>query len=93
MSTLPTEVKLPDEAPRLSPIQFKLLFTPAERVAMDAAKGTDPVLKDFFSIVDDPRLTYVDLGLDSTKQAIQYLVDKQFINAVRAGQILSGTSV
>lgn len=90
MSTLPTEILPPAEAPRLSPVQFKLLFTPAERVAMDAAKVTDPVLKDFFSIVDDPRLTYVDLGLESTKQAVQYLAAKNLIASDRVAQILSG---
>ena len=90
MNKLPTEIPLPAEAPRLSPVQFKLLFTPTERVAIDAAKSTDPVLKDFFSIVDDPRLTYVDLGLESTKQAVQYLALKNLIAPERVEQILTG---
>ena len=90
MDKLPTEIPLPAEAPRPSPVQFKLLFTPTERVAMNAAKSTDPVLQDFFNIVDDPRLAYVDLGLESTKQAIQYLASKDLIAPERIDQILSG---
>lgn len=86
----PAPIPPAPEAPKVSPVQFKLLFAPGERVAMDAAKATDPILKDFFSIVDDPRLTFVDLGLQSTKDAVGYLVSKSLITAERAAEILAG---
>lgn len=75
---------------KVSPVQFKLLFAPAERVAIAVAKAADPVLQDFFSIVDDPRLTFVDLGLQSTKDAVAYLVGKKLITQARSVEILDG---
>lgn len=73
---------------RVSPVQFKLLFTVGERVAIKASE--DPIVKDFFEIVNDPRLTFVDLGLQSTQQALQYLEAKALIGAGRPAQILTG---
>ena len=55
----------------ITPIQFKLRFTPQERVAIYAS--TDPIIKDFISILDDPRLNEVNLFLQSTIDAVQYL--------------------
>lgn len=77
-------------APKVSPVQFKLLFTPLERVAMSEAKAVDAILQDFFSVVDDPRLTFVDLGLQSTKDAVAYLVSKDFLTQERGTEVLSG---
>lgn len=77
--------------PKVSPIEFRLLFTPAERVAINTAKTDDAVLTDFFSIVDDPRLTFVDLGLQSTQDAIAYLVAKELLTQERASEVLTGT--
>ena len=78
------------DAQKVSPVQFKLLFTPMERVAIKAERATDPVIDDFFDVVDDPRLTFVDLGLQSTKDAISYLVRKNMITKDRADEVLSG---
>lgn len=85
--TMPTQTS---PSVTVSPVQFKLLFTSEERVAMDAAKADDPVLRDFFSIVDDPRLTYVDLGLQSTKDAVGYLALKGILTPERATEALAG---
>lgn len=81
------------EAPKVSPVEFKLLFTSQERVAIKAARATDPVIDDFFEIVEDQRLTYVDLGLQSTKDAIGHLQSKGLLTAERADAILSGKIV
>ena len=78
------------DATQVSPVQFKLLFTPAERVAIQAARATDPVIEDFMAIVEDPRLTHVDLGLKSTREALAYLSAQGLITAERAQAILSG---
>lgn len=74
----------------VSPVEFKLLFTSAERIAIKAARENDAVVDDFFDIVDDPRLTYVDLGLQSTKDALAYLASKNLITIERREEILAG---
>lgn len=89
----PAPTPTPPEAPKVSPAEFKLLFTSVERVAIKAARATDPVIDDFFEIVEDQRLTYVDLGLQSTKDAIGYLQSKGLLTAERADAILSGKLV
>lgn len=76
--------------PQVSPVQFTLLFTSPERVAIKAARTTDLVIDDFFDIVEDPRLTFVDLGLQSTQDALSYLVSVGLLTAERREQILTG---
>ena len=91
--TAPEPAALPElvaEAPKVSPVQFKLLFSPQERVAIKAARATDPVIDDFFDIVEDTRLTFVDFGLQSTKDAIAYLASKNLLTEARAAEVLSG---
>lgn len=78
------------DAPKVSPVEFTLLFTSEERVAIKAARATDPVIADIYSIVDDPRLTHVDLGLQSTRDAIDYLIGKELVAPGRRDAILSG---
>lgn len=80
----------PMDAAQVSPVQFKLLFTPAERVAIQAARASDPVIEDFMAIVEDPRLTHVDLGLKSTREALAYLSAQGLITQERVQAILSG---
>lgn len=77
--------------PKVSPVEFKLLFTRAERVAIKAS--TDPVVLDFFSIVEDQRLTHVDLALQSTQDALSYLESKALIAVGRKAAILTGMLV
>lgn len=72
----------------VSPIEFKLLFTAPERVAIK--NSVDPVVQDFFSIIDDPRLTKVELGLQSTQDALQYLVSKNLITGARRLEVMAG---
>lgn len=74
--------------PKVSPVEFKLLFTAVERVAIKAS--TDPIVQDFFSIVEDPRLTFVDLALQSTQDALAYLETLELIAAGRKDEILTG---
>ena len=78
------------DAPRGSPVEFKLLFTAQERVAIKAARATDPVIDDFFDIVEDPRLTHVNLGLQSTQDALAYLEATGLITTARRQEILAG---
>ncbi|MDO8908904.1 MAG: hypothetical protein Q7W55_10475 [Pseudohongiella sp.] len=75
---------------KVSPVEFKLLFTSQERVAIKAARATDPIVDDFFEIVEDPRLTFVDLNLQSTQNALSYLVQQSLITVERRAEILTG---
>lgn len=76
--------------PKVSPVEFKLLFTSAERIAIKAARASDPVLEDAYEILEDPRLTHVDLSLASNRGLIDYLVSKSLVTAPRAEQIKAG---
>ena len=75
---------------RVSPVEFKLLFTAQERVAIRAARETDPVIDDFFDILDDPRLTGVDLTSSTTRGMVDYLVSKRLLTAERRDEIFNG---
>ena len=86
----PEPTPAPTESPKVSPVEFKLLFTAGERVAIKAARASDPVIDDFFSIIEDPRLTHVNLGLQSTQDALGYLETKGLITDARRVQILAG---
>lgn len=84
--------------PQVSPIEFKLLWTSPERLTLKSIRQTDPVMDDFFDIIEDPRLTHVNLALASTQQGIDYCLAKLVEAAVltevdvpvRREQILSG---
>ena len=78
------------EHPKVSPVEFKLLFTAQERVAIKAARATDPVIDDFYDVVEDPRLTFVDLALPSVQEALQYLAATGMITDARREEILTG---
>jgi hypothetical protein len=82
---VPTEPVLP-KTTTLSPIEFKLRFTAPERVAI--YQSTDLIAKDFISLLDDPRLQMVDLTLQSTIDAVGYLVQLGLIESARINEIL-----
>lgn len=79
-----------DTYPQVSPVQFKMLFTSMERVAIREARKTDPTVDDFFDLMEDPRLTYVDLALPSVQGALHYLATTSLITDARIPEILSG---
>jgi hypothetical protein len=101
----PAEPAEPPAPPRLlqvSPPTFLLLFTSPERIGIRAARnysGADAganmvkaVLDDWFSIIDDPRLQYVDLALPATQQGIDFLVTIGLLTAPRAEEIKLGVA-
>ena len=85
---------------RVSPVEFKMLFSPTERLAIRQAReysGTETAQKqlallvdDWWSIVDDPRLTVVDLGLDQTMAGLDMLVTAGILSADRRVEIGMG---
>lgn len=80
------------EAPTVTPVEFMLLFTSSERIAIKAARETDAIVDDFFGIVDDPRLTEINLGSNGTKGVIEHLVAVSLITEARKSEILSGVA-
>ncbi|AMC34729.1 hypothetical protein [Janthinobacterium sp. B9-8] len=85
-----TVTPTPATPPKLTPIQFKLCFTVQERLAIEDARVEDRILQDAYKILDDPRLTEVDLGLASTQQIIDYLVGIRCLSTERAEAVKRG---
>ena len=79
--------------PKVTPVQFKLLFTSPERVAIKAARATDPAVDDLWELVEDPRMTEVDFGLKSVRDSIEYLATVGLIEPERVADVISGTLV
>lgn len=76
----------------VSPPVLKFRFTSAERVAVRSSRSTDPVLDDFFELLDDQRLATVDLNSQQVKDAISYtinVVGKKLVPAYTPDIILS----
>ena len=78
---------------KVSPIEFKMLFTMSERLAINPLKQTDEIIKDWFEVLDDARLTFVDLGLKSTQDALSYLVTLEILTEDRKLQILRNEKI
>lgn len=74
----------------LTPLEFKMLFTATERVAIKAAAANDPLIADYLEIADDPRLKDVDLSLQANIDGIGYMVSKGLLAASRGATILLG---
>jgi len=74
----------------VDPITFKLLFTSAERIAAKELRATDPVIGDFWSILDDPRTRTVDMRIASVQAAIEHTLDAIEAEPGRKDQILQG---
>ena len=79
--------------PKVTPVQFKLLFTSPERVAIKGARATDPVVDDLWELVEDPRMEYVDFALKSVRDSIEYLATAGLIDPERVAEIISCTLV
>jgi peptide deformylase len=70
-------------------IEFKLLFTPTERVQAREAAKIDPVVADMFLLLDDPRTQEVSLAMPQIQAMLEYLVQKEILTEQRKGQILN----
>lgn len=74
-----------------SPMEFLLLLTLAEQAAIRAAAPNDPQVGILVSMVDDTRLTFVDLTHPTVVEAIQYLAGAPaLLTADRAARVLAG---
>lgn len=71
--------------------QFKQLFTAQERLSIKQARLTDPLLEEYYSVLEDPGLATIDLNLQSTKDLVALLVTKNLLTQERASEVLSRT--
>lgn len=74
---------------KVTVIAFKMLFSMPERVSISAAKSTDPIIADFYSLLDDPRTENVDMSFSAVQEMLDYLVSKSLLTSARKAQILS----
>lgn len=95
----PTEEVVVEPAPitnlQPTPPEFLLLLTLLERVSIRAASGTDVVIGEVLRMIDDPRVTFIDLTNPSVIEAIGYLTttDPQLLTTNRASRVLAGLGV
>ena len=85
-----TEYSPLPEYPKVGPIAFQMLFKVEELAAIDAAKETDPVVRIFWNLLNDPRTDVVDRNLKTVQDGLHYLEAKSLIGAGRAQEILTG---
>lgn len=78
-----------------TPPEFLLLLTLPERVAIRAAGPTDKVIEDILKMVDDPRVTFIDLTNPGVVEAINYLstTEPPLLTTERAARVLKGLPV
>lgn len=79
---------VPVKPPKVTVIEYKMLFTSAERIAAKAS--IDSVIVDLRELMDDPRTVNVDLSLQSISDALDYMTAIGLIAAGRKAQILLG---
>lgn len=87
------------DRPQVGPTTFKILWSSPERLKLKELRPSDPVIDDFFDIIEDPRMEYIDLALASTQDGIDYCLQQLVTTGVvaeadmptRREEILSGT--
>lgn len=82
------DYELIQDPPVVSAIQYKMLFTSAERIAAKAS--TDPVIMDLQELLNDPRTNSIDLSLQSISDALDYMTYIGLIVIGRKAEILTG---
>lgn len=79
------------QPPTVSVVEFMLLFTNSERVAAKSLRSSDPMIDDFWSIIDDPRTTVINLSLSSVQEGVEYVLHAIGADVdVRKSEILIG---
>jgi len=73
----------------VSTTDFKLLFTPSERVQLRALINTDAVIADMFALLDDIRTLSVNLDMPQIGSMLDYLIVKEILTEQRKDQILN----
>ncbi|SET44699.1 hypothetical protein SAMN05216326_12745 [Nitrosomonas marina] len=88
-----------EEGPRSIDVPgFFLLFKSDERLKARELRATDPIIDDFWTILEDPRTVVVNMSIQQVQDAIGYILTKVEENGVvldvqaRLAEILSGTA-
>ncbi|MES2729912.1 MAG: hypothetical protein V4621_07460 [Pseudomonadota bacterium] len=79
--------------PSVTPPQFFMLFTLAEQVVLEEKRDGIKELKLIFKRLEDPRLTAVDMSLDSVQDMIKFSLSLMYGPATvitRFNEILTG---
>ena len=84
----PTPEPVVAKPPKVTVIEYKMLFTSAERIAVKAS--VDPVIIDLQELMNDPRTVNVDLSLQSISDALDYMTGLGLIAVGRKAEILTG---
>jgi hypothetical protein len=74
--------------PKVSAIEYKMLFTPQERIA--TKNSPDPIIQDLHELLNDPRVMVVDLSLASIQGALDYMTSLGILAEGRKAEILTG---
>jgi hypothetical protein len=77
----------------ISPVRFKLLFTPQERLIIKNLRSTDPVIDDWYELLDDPRLATINPSDSSVVAVLSYLVNIQVLSDARKASIMASLPV
>lgn len=79
--------------PVVTPPQFKILILP-ELARIYAKVEGDPAIKAFVSVIDDPRLTEVNLGLGTVRGGLEYALGAIGLTAAeieaRMAEVMTG---
>lgn len=76
---------------KIGKAEFLMLFTGEERVAIRAERASDPVIDDFFLILEISE--FIDAEESTTINGVNYLVSKNLLTPQRAATILKGKLV
>lgn len=87
----PPEPPKPRYETRIGKAEFLMLFTSEERVAIRAGRDNDPVINDFFSVLEISE--FIDVKEETTINGINYLVSKNLLTPQRVAVILKGKLV
>ena len=73
--------------PILTIMEFKMLLNSMERITIKT--NSDPIVEDFYSLIEDIRFTHIDRNLESTKEAIYYMESVGIFTPDRVKVIMS----
>ena len=76
---------------KIGKAEFLMLFTSEERVAIRAERNSDPIVSDFFSVLEISE--FIDVKEDTAINGVNYLVSKNLLTPQRAAAILKGKLV
>lgn len=85
------ELPEPRYETRIGKAEFLMLFTSEERVAIRAERDSDPVINDFFLVLEISE--FIDVKEDTAINGVNYLASKNLLTSQRAATILKGKLV